>query len=113
MPEVNLRLDDLEALAVHHALSPAVTLIDQVEADSGVPKHAPLSGARPRLVKVAQRLDHERRYRGAVPNPNGPPGELAEQSAILRASAAIQNAVEAGVDRATLHAQVDLAKERT
>jgi hypothetical protein len=74
MPEVNLRLDDLEALAVHHALSTAVTLIDQVEADSGV---------------------------------------LAEQSAILRASAAIQNAVEAGVDRATLHAQVDLAKERT
>lgn len=69
---VNLELTDQEAHDVHHALSATVQLIDTVEADGGMPRSAPLYGARSRLVQVARRLDHERRHHGAMPNPNGP-----------------------------------------
>lgn len=65
---VDLPLTPQEAEDVHNALSVAVQLMDEVD----VPMHAPLYGARPRLVAVARRLDHERRHRGAVPNPNEP-----------------------------------------
>jgi hypothetical protein len=65
---IALEMSDPEAHDVHHALSTTVELIDQV---GHVPANAPLAGAaRNRLVVVAQRLDHERRHRGAVPNPN-------------------------------------------
>lgn len=66
--EINLSMTPQEAENVHSALSVAIQLMDEVD----VPMHAPLYGARPRLVTVARRLDHERRHRGAVPNPNGP-----------------------------------------
>lgn len=64
---VRLELTDQEAHDLHHALSTTVQLIDQVT----VPPHAPLYGARPRLLAVARRLDHERKSPG-VPNPNRP-----------------------------------------
>lgn len=68
---VNLALTEQEAHDVHHALGGIVNLIDAV-ADE-IPADAPLAGgARDRLVQVARRLDHERRHKGAVPNPNGP-----------------------------------------
>lgn len=63
---VTLDLSDQEAHDVHHALSTVIDLMDQVD----VAATAPLHGARPRLVTVAKRLDHERRHHGAVPNPN-------------------------------------------
>lgn len=74
MTDVTLKLTDQEAHDVHHALSVAVQLIDEVDRDphAGMPPSAPLYGALPRLVTVARRLDHERRHHGAVHNPNGP-----------------------------------------
>lgn len=68
---MNVRLDltDQEADDLHHAISTVVGLMDQV---GDIPKSAPLYGARPRLVTVARRLDHERNHHGAVPNPNAP-----------------------------------------
>jgi hypothetical protein len=73
MSDVTLDLTAQEAHDVHHALATAVQLIDAVVAEHGhVPPDAPLAAAaRDRLVVVARRLDHERRHRGAVPNPNG------------------------------------------
>lgn len=65
---IDLKLTPQEAEDVHNALSVAVQLMDEVD----VPPHAPLYGARPRLVAVAKRLSHKQRHRGAVPNPNGP-----------------------------------------
>ena len=43
---------------IHDALGMAVTLYDTVEADGGVPTHAPLYGKRDRLVELAQHCDH-------------------------------------------------------
>lgn len=68
--DVNLAMTDREAETVHHALGAVVQLLDEV--GDTVPPHAPLYGARESLVLVARRLDHERRHRGALPNPNGP-----------------------------------------
>ena len=71
--EIVLRLDsEAEARAVWHAISTAITLMDAVEAEPGnsIPKHAPLYGQRPRLVAVAQRLDHEI---NCEPKPDVPP----------------------------------------
>lgn len=59
--EIVLRMEsEAEALAVWHAISTAVDLIDAVEAEPGnsIPTDAPLYGQRDRLVVVAQRLDH-------------------------------------------------------
>lgn len=67
--EVVLEMDEQEAHDLHHAISTVVDLIDQV---GDIPSDAPLYGARPRLVLLARRLDHERRHKGALPNPNGP-----------------------------------------
>ena len=69
LPEVRLGLTDREAEDVHHALATTVSLMDQVDS---IPPEAPLHGRRSSLVAVARRLDHERRHRGALPNPNGP-----------------------------------------
>jgi hypothetical protein len=69
MTDVTLGLSDREAHDVHQALSVVISLIDEV---GTIPEDAPLHGARPRLVTVARRLDHERRHHGAVPNPNVP-----------------------------------------
>lgn len=71
---VELAMSDQEALEVHHALSVAVQLIEQVHAmPGGIPRDAALQfDARDRLVKVARRLDHERRHKGRVPNPHRP-----------------------------------------
>lgn len=66
---VLLRLTDNEALLVHHALSTTAQLIDFADP----PDHAPLNkAARPQIVEVARRLDHERRHEG--PNPHDPAG---------------------------------------
>jgi hypothetical protein len=69
---ITLGLTEQEAHDVHHALSTTVDLIDAVTAEQGsLAPDAPLAGeARDRLVLIARRLDHERRHRGAVPNPN-------------------------------------------
>lgn len=69
MSDLVLELTDQEAHDVHHALSTTIQLIDM----ANPPDHAPLNKtSRPRLVQVARRLDHERRHKGAIPNPNGP-----------------------------------------
>jgi len=65
---VTLEMTDQEAHDLHHALATVVVLLDQV---GSIPKDAALYGARPRLLTMAKRLDHERRHHGAVPNPNG------------------------------------------
>lgn len=64
---VYLPLGEGEAHDVHHALSVTVQLLQQVTPGEGA---ALTKEAIPRLSLVAQRLDHERRHRGAVPNPN-------------------------------------------
>ena len=64
---VYLKLDDQEAHDLHHALATTISLMDQVGA---IPKEAPLYGARPRLVRIARRLDHEARHKGAFANPH-------------------------------------------
>lgn len=51
---------------LHHAVSMAITLYDSVEAESGVPSHAPLYGKRDRLVELARRIDHEANHRPAT-----------------------------------------------
>lgn len=67
--KVNLEMTDDEARDVHHALGVVIQLLDEIE----TPPDAPLpNAARPGLIQVARRLDHERRHHGAVPNPNGP-----------------------------------------
>jgi hypothetical protein len=65
-------MNDTEAHDVHHGLSAAVQLIDvAAKQPGGLPPEAPLAGgARDRIVQVARRLDHERRHKGAVANPN-------------------------------------------
>lgn len=69
--EVRLELDDQEAHDLHHALSVVVQVMDYAIASNGIPADAPLQPeARERLIVVARRLDHERRHKGAVPNPN-------------------------------------------
>lgn len=62
-----LGLDDTEAHDVHHALGIAAQLLRQVGAQPGAPLTAE---SEPRLLRVARRLDHERRHHGAVPNPH-------------------------------------------
>lgn len=76
MTTIVLELTEDEAVTVHHSLATTVELMDQV-GDRNIPDHAPLKGRRADLVIVAKRLDHERRHKGAVPNPNGPGGESA------------------------------------
>lgn len=80
---VSLVMDDQEAHDVHHALSMTIKIIDVAAREpGGIPPDAPLAGAaRGRLVIVAQRLDHERRHRGAVPNPNRAVHEAAIRTA--------------------------------
>lgn len=64
---IRLELDDDEARITHHALAVATELLDVVDPPPG----ALLRRAdRDALITVARRLDHERRHRGAVPNPN-------------------------------------------
>lgn len=57
---ITLRIDQDAARPVWHAISTAVQLMDQVEAQpgDGIPPHAPLYGQRARLIEVAQQLDH-------------------------------------------------------
>lgn len=66
---VRLELDEQEAAEVHHALGVVVQLLAEVEPGQGA---ALTQAAGPRLLRVARRLSHERRHRGAIPNPNGP-----------------------------------------
>lgn len=60
-PRLAFKVGADEARAVWHAISTAVSLMDQIEAEPGnsVPAHAPLYGWRDRLMEVARRLDHE------------------------------------------------------
>ena len=64
---VTLALDDDEAGDVHHALSIAVSLIRQVGIQPG---GGLTEQSEERMLRVARRLSHERRWRGSVPNPN-------------------------------------------
>lgn len=71
MPEprvlVVLTLTDQEAHDLHHGIAVVCQLLDQVTPGPG----APLTReATPRLERVARRLDHERRWKGTVPNPH-------------------------------------------
>ncbi len=64
---VKLAMDNQEAHDLHHAISVTVQLLQQ----AGVQPGAPLTPeSEERLVAVARRLDHERRWHGAVPNPH-------------------------------------------
>lgn len=67
--DLALELTELEAHDLHHAIAVVVQLLEQVTPPSGAPLQ-PASAER--LLAVARRLDHERRHRGRVPNPNRP-----------------------------------------
>lgn len=65
--QVTLTMSGQEAHDLHHAISMAVLLLQQVGARPGAPLTTESEG---RLTILARRLDHERRHHGAVPNPN-------------------------------------------
>jgi hypothetical protein len=54
-----VKLSREDAQLAHDAVGMAVTIYDAVEAESGVPKDAPLYGKRDRMVELARRFDHE------------------------------------------------------
>ena len=66
---VQLELTDDEARKVHAALSVTHEILDQVTPGEGAQL---VKADREDLALVARRLDHERRHKGAVANPNGP-----------------------------------------
>lgn len=66
---IQLELNEDEAHDVHHALAVTIDLLEQVTPGPGA---ALTKESRDGLVLVAKRLDHERRHKGRVPNPNGP-----------------------------------------
>ncbi len=65
--DVTLRMNDIEAHDVHCALAITVQLLQQIGAQPGgdlTPE------SEDRIATVARRLDHERRHKGAIANPN-------------------------------------------
>lgn len=66
---VRLELTEAEAAELHAAIRVTCELLAQVEPGAGA---ALQRSSRPRLQRISERLDHERRHRGAIPNPNGP-----------------------------------------